>query len=346
MDDRADRLVIRPEDLPPEQVPEPQRRPPDRLPAVAAVLGVLSVLVAGVAIGPFAIWTGAVALRRAADDDERRRRLALLGLGGGLLGIVLWSAILFVLLRPVPGPRPAPGPTASRRPVLDLAALEKSPEPYRKSVLANHAIEIWSRTGDREQKLASGSGTAVAARGPATYLLTCAHVVRPTGPGKTFLRAVSARGPLESCEAAWISPSRADLAVLRCTVPSATRPPDPVPLGDASAVGVGERVFAVGNPLDWDGTVLTGIVSARRILEGVTLIQVQVPLNPGNSGGALYTEAGELVGVNSFRGSQNASSELGFSISLETLWTFLDQLPADVREALEGARAASGAGRS
>jgi serine protease Do len=69
-------------------------------------------------------------------------------------------------------------------------------------------------------------------------------------------------------------------------------------LGDSDTVEVGQRVVAIGNPLGLDYTMTDGLVSARRVWRGRKMIQMSVPISPGNSGGPLFNMAGEVVGIN------------------------------------------------
>lgn len=69
-------------------------------------------------------------------------------------------------------------------------------------------------------------------------------------------------------------------------------------LGDSDVVEVGERVVAIGNPLGLDYTMTDGLVSARRVWRGRKMIQMSVPISPGNSGGPLFNMKGEVVGIN------------------------------------------------
>ncbi|MCP3783152.1 trypsin-like peptidase domain-containing protein [Micromonospora sp. A3M-1-15] len=144
----------------------------------------------------------------------------------------------------------------------------------------------------------AGAGSAVVI-GPDGLLLTSAHVVQGARDGsaafgdgtETEFRVVGA-DPLS------------DLAVLRAERATV----EPVELGDADRLRIGQLVVAVGNPLGLAGSVTAGVVSGlgrslpardgrvTRLIEDV--IQTDAALNPGNSGGALADSAGRVVGVN------------------------------------------------
>lgn len=85
-----------------------------------------------------------------------------------------------------------------------------------------------------------------------------------------------------------------DLALLRVKT---SEPLKPVSLGDSDAVTVGERIIAIGNPLGLEYTLTDGLVSSRRILEGKPMIEMSVPVSPGNSGGPVINTHGQVVGV-------------------------------------------------
>jgi putative serine protease PepD len=134
-----------------------------------------------------------------------------------------------------------------------------------------------------------------------------------------------------------------DLAVLKLAAP-----PDDLTeatLGDSDAVVVGESVMAVGNPLGYDNTVTTGIVSAlnRPVTTSLTgqssdlavinVIQVDAAINPGNSGGPSFNSKGEVIGINSSiatlsSGYQAEAGSIGlaFAIPSNLVKTIVPQL--------------------
>jgi S1-C subfamily serine protease len=144
---------------------------------------------------------------------------------------------------------------------------------------------------------AQGSGSAVAIT-PDGFLVTSAHVVEGVDRGRASMTdgrelrfEVVGRDPLS------------DLAVVR----AAGADLEPVSLGNADRLRVGQLVVAVGNPMGLAGSVTAGVVSAlgrsfptsdgraSRLVENV--IQTDAALNPGNSGGALVDGRARMIGV-------------------------------------------------
>jgi S1-C subfamily serine protease len=144
---------------------------------------------------------------------------------------------------------------------------------------------------------AQGSGSAVAIT-PDGFLVTSAHVVEGVGKGRASL----ADGRELRFEVVGRD-ALSDLAVIRASGADL----EPVSLGNADRLRVGQLVVAVGNPMGLAGSVTAGVVSglgrslpttdgrASRLVENV--IQTDAALNPGNSGGALVDGSGRMVGV-------------------------------------------------
>jgi S1-C subfamily serine protease len=158
------------------------------------------------------------------------------------------------------------------------------------------ALQMSGRRRDGRVEAAGGSAVVFTDDG---FLLTNAHVVARHSSG-TAAFADGSTSPFRVIGADPFS----DLAVIRAEGPT----PPPVKLGDASDLRVGQLVVAVGNPLGLTGSVTAGVVSGLgrslptragrtvRIIDDV--IQTDAALNPGNSGGALATSSGEVVGIN------------------------------------------------
>ena len=97
---------------------------------------------------------------------------------------------------------------------------------------------------------------------------------------------------------------------------------------------VGDWVVAIGNPFGLGGTVTAGIVSARGRDIGAgpydDFLQIDAPINKGNSGGPTFNVNGEVVGVNTAIASPSGGSVgLGFAIPAETVQTVVEQLRTD-----------------
>ena len=144
-----------------------------------------------------------------------------------------------------------------------------------------------------------GAGSAVVIT-PDGFLVTSAHVVAQGGSAS----ASFINGTEYDVEVVGADPL-SDLAIARAL--GATL--EPVHIGNADQLRVGQLVVAVGNPLGFSGSVTSGVVSGlgrslatadgnghRRFIEDI--IQTDAALNPGNSGGALADWQARLIGVN------------------------------------------------
>jgi S1-C subfamily serine protease len=181
----------------------------------------------------------------------------------------------------------------------------------------------------------SGSGFVVNADGS---ILTNAHVVSPGGKPVSHVDVVFKTG--DSAErhvdgAVLGTDETADLAVVRV---------DPhavdltvLPLGDSAGLEVGDRVFAIGNALDYDFGMTEGIVSGlHRVLLGPdkTLIregiQTDAAVNAGDSGGPLLDDRGAVIGVNeriaTAYGAPAGNIGLAFAVPIDTAKDVLEQV--------------------
>ena len=124
--------------------------------------------------------------------------------------------------------------------------------------------------------------------------------------------------------------SKTDLAVLEIET---DKPLPYVAFGDSNDARVGDWVLAIGNPFGLGGTATTGIISARgRDINSGPLddfLQIDAPINRGNSGGPLFDTKGEVIGVNTAIFSPNGGSVgIGFAIPSSMAASVVDQLIA------------------
>lgn len=187
--------------------------------------------------------------------------------------------------------------------------------------------ETEPQTREREfEQRGIGSGIIVRRTGSTVYVLTNDHVAGDADEidvtlydGREFVAELVG------------TDANKDLALLSFETD------DEIPvarLGDSDNVQVGDFVLAVGNPLGFESTVTSGIVSAverqgpqRNGMPLLTdYIQTDAAINRGNSGGALVNLDGEVVGMNTWIASQSGGSVgLGFAIPINNATTAIDQ---------------------
>ena len=163
---------------------------------------------------------------------------------------------------------------------------------------------------------AKGSGAIVSAKG---YIVTNNHVIS----GAQQIQVTLANGNMYSATLVGTD-ATTDLAVIKLDNP----PSDlkAVEFADSDKLAVGENVMAIGNPLGYDDTATTGIVSALNRPVTVTddnnneivtnAVQIDAAINPGNSGGPTFNAAGQVIGINSSIASTATSSDSAGSIGI------------------------------
>jgi S1-C subfamily serine protease len=133
-----------------------------------------------------------------------------------------------------------------------------------------------------------------------------------------------------------------DLAVLKINAPREKL--IPLAIGTSGDLLVGQHVYAIGNPLGFDFTLTTGVISAlgRTITSPANLpiddvIQTDAAINPGNSGGPLLDSAGRLIGVNTQIASRSGTSAgIGFAVPVDTVNRAVPQMISSFKDGQPG----------
>ena len=180
---------------------------------------------------------------------------------------------------------------------------------------------------------ALGTGFVVSEDG---YILTNAHVVSENGAIAETVTVTFKDEESSSTKATATvvgADDSSDVALLKVD-PDKVGALTVIPLGDSDALQVGEPVVAIGNPLGYDFTLTTGVVSALdRELQspnGSIIsngIQTDAAINSGNSGGPLIDATGSVIGINEQIASQSGGNQgLGFAVPINTAIRVMDQL--------------------
>jgi serine protease Do len=176
------------------------------------------------------------------------------------------------------------------------------------------------RSGER--RIALGSGFVI---DPAGYIVTNNHVIGEAGKIDVILQDNS-KYPATIVG----RDAKTDIALLKIKI---DKPLPYVTFGDSSAAQVGDWVIAVGNPFGLGGSVTTGIISARGrdIHSGQfdDFLQIDAPINRGNSGGPTFNLTGEVIGINTAIYSPNGGSVgIGFAVPSNVAKSVVEQLKA------------------
>ena len=163
---------------------------------------------------------------------------------------------------------------------------------------------------------AKGSGAIIDTEG---HIITNNHVIS----GAQQIQVTLANGNIYSAQLVGAD-TTTDLAVIKLDNPPSGL--KAVEFADSDKLAVGENVMAIGNPLGYDDTATTGIVSALNRPVTVTddnnneivtnAVQIDAAINPGNSGGPTFNAAGQVIGINSSIASTATSSDSAGSIGI------------------------------
>jgi S1-C subfamily serine protease len=209
-------------------------------------------------------------------------------------------------------------------------------EIYRRR--SSGVVTIYSVYGSGStESAAQGSGFVVS---PDGLILTNSHVITTAGAGDGVAQPANSvyvefqdRDRVAARIVGWDVFD--DVGVLR--VDPRSHALRPLPLGDSSGVVVGEPVAAIGSPFGNENSLAVGVVSATlRSIESLTsqynlvdAIQVDAPINHGNSGGPLFDAQGRVIGINAQIRSESGNAEgVGFAVPINAARRSMEQLLA------------------
>ncbi len=178
--------------------------------------------------------------------------------------------------------------------------VEQLAERYRKSVVV---ITSSGRDGRRQ---GLGSGFIISSDG---LIATNLHVI---GEGRAISVELS-DGKKHAVVAIQATDRTSDLALIRIDAKNLPA----LELGDSDQLKDGQSVVGLGNPEGLRNSVVTGVVSGRRMLDGRNMIQLAIPLEPGNSGGPLLDRFGNVQGILTLKSA--ITENLGFAMPVNAL---------------------------
>ncbi|MCH2114055.1 MAG: trypsin-like peptidase domain-containing protein [Pirellulales bacterium] len=177
----------------------------------------------------------------------------------------------------------------------------------------------------RREAEGSGSGAVIDKRG---HILTNYHVVDGASAIKVTLAST------KTYAATLVGKDKEqDIAVLHIEAPAEEL--QPVVLGNSDNLRVGQRVYILGNPFSWDGTLTTGIISSlnrdlpSRVSGQVmsSRIQTDAAMNPGNSGGPLLDTRSRMIGMCvAIATTTGQNAGVGFAIPIDRVKQMVPQL--------------------
>ena len=174
------------------------------------------------------------------------------------------------------------------------------------------ALAVITTTGRDGASRGLGTGFVVAADG---LIATNLHVIGEARPIAVQL----ADGRRFDVTAVHATDRAADLAIIRV----AARDLPALTLGDSDQLRQGQEIVVLGNPFGLRHSVVAGVVSARREIEGQKLIQLAVPIEPGNSGGPLLDRQGRVHGIVAMKSA--VAESIGFAVEINSLKRLLEK---------------------
>ncbi|HEY0983829.1 transglutaminase family protein [Schlesneria sp.] len=212
----------------------------------------------------------------------------------------LWASDAATLVTPAPNDLDVPAKAPVEKSVQELAATVKK------------SVVVVTFTGRDGQRQGLGTGFIVSEDG---LIATNLHVIGEARP----IRVELLDGRKFDVAAVHATERFHDLALLKI---DATDLPA-LPLGNSDELQEGQPVVAIGNPLGLERSVVSGVLSGRREIDGRSMLQIALPIERGNSGGPLLDLQGHVHGLLTMKSLK--SENLGFAIAVNALKPLLEK---------------------
>jgi tetratricopeptide (TPR) repeat protein len=188
--------------------------------------------------------------------------------------------------------------------LLPLIILAQADKIYER---VNQAVVVVTTYDEKNKPIALGSGFFVR---PDGAFITNLHVVSKA----VSIKVKISKDKQLDVEGLLYCDDQNDLVLLKVKSDDAL---PTVSLGDSDALKPGEKVYAIGSPSGFENTISDGIVSGIRTLaKNKKAIQITAPISPGSSGGPVFNEQGEVIGVSTFVVQGSGSLNFAMPINL------------------------------
>lgn len=193
----------------------------------------------------------------------------------------------------------------------------EEPQPVERSVAelakaARDSIVVVRFTGRDGGDQGLGTGFVISADG---LIATNLHVI---GEGRP-ISVQMASGERHNVISVYASDRPHDLAIVKIDAKELPA----LELGDSAVLADGQPVVAIGNPQGLERSVVAGVVSGHRDIDGQSMIQLAIPIEPGNSGGPLLDMQGRVHGILTMKSL--VTPNLGFAVAINNLKPLLEK---------------------
>ena len=171
---------------------------------------------------------------------------------------------------------------------------------------AKESLAVILYTGRDGKQQGLGTGFVISEDG---LIATNFHVIGEARPITVLL----ADGSKHDAIAVQASDRKLDLAIIKIDAKKLK----PLPLGDSANVKQGQAIVALGHPRGLEYSVVAGVLSGKRDMDGVSMLQLAIPIEQGNSGGPILDSQGHVLGIVTMKSL--VTNNLGFAVPVNAL---------------------------